>query len=117
MAGRQTSEEAASAVQRALLQCVGPGAAEQLALAQARLAWLEAVGDAGLAPDGMWSRVITISNGVAAVVASEPILAAELKLRGDQLVRAVNDRQRGRPGALYELRTITVSVRPGASAP
>jgi hypothetical protein len=50
-------------------------------------------------------------------VASEPILAAELKLRGDQLVRAVNDRQRGRPGALYELRSITVSVRPGASAP
>jgi hypothetical protein len=117
MAGRQTSEEAASAVQRALLQCVGPGAAEQLALAQARLAWLEAVGDAGLAPEGMWSRVITVSNGVAEVVASEPMLAAELKLRGEQLVRAVNDRQRGRPGALYELRMITVSVRPGAAPP
>ena len=57
MGTRTNTEEAASAVQRALLQCVGPGAAEQLALAQARLAWLEAVDDAGLAPEGMWSRV------------------------------------------------------------
>ena len=89
---------------------MGPGAAEQLALAQTRLAWLEAVGDAGLAPDGMWSRE-GVSNGVA-TVGLEPILAAELKLRGDQLVRAVNERQRGRPGAVYQLRSITVSVRP-----
>lgn len=117
MAARTSTEEAASAVQRALLQCVGPGAAEQLALAQMRLAWLEAVGDAGLAHEGMWSRVQAVSNGVATVVASEPILAAELKLRGNQLVRAVNERQRGRPGAVYELRSITVSVRPGASQP
>ncbi len=117
MAARTSTEEAASAVQRALLQCVGPGAAEQLALAQMRLAWLETVGDAGLAPEGMWSRVQAVGNGVATVVASEPILAAELKLRGDQLVRAVNERQRGRPGAVYELRSITVSVRPGASQP
>jgi hypothetical protein len=117
VAARTSTEEAASAVQRALLQCVGPGAAEQLALAQMRLAWLEAVGDAGLAPEGMWSRVLNVSNGVATVVASEPILAAELKLRGDRLVRAVNDRQRGRPGAVYHLRSITVSVRPGASQP
>jgi hypothetical protein len=117
MGTRTTTEEAASAVQRALLQCLGPGAAEQLALAQARLAWLEAVGDAGLAPEGMWSRLTTIRNGTATVVASEPMLAAELKLRGDQLVRAVNDRQRGRPGALYELRAISVSVRPGGPPP
>lgn len=117
MAGRVTTEEAASAVQRALLQCVGPGAADQLALAQARLAWLEAVGDAGLAPEGMWSRLVGVSNGVGSVTASEPMLAAELKLRGDQLVRAVNDRQRGRPGALYELRSLTVTVRPGGRAP
>lgn len=117
MAGRVTTEEAASAVQRALLQCVGPGAADQLALAQARLAWLEVVGDAGLAPEGMWSRLVSLSNGVATVAASEPMLAAELKLRGDQLVRAVNDRQRGRPGAIYQLRTITVAVRPGGRGP
>jgi hypothetical protein len=117
MGTRTTTEEAASAVQRALLQCVGPGAAEQLALAQARLAWLEVVGDAGLAPAGMWSRLTTVSNGVATVVASDPMLAAELKLRGDQLAGAVNERQRGRPGAIYEVRSISVSVRPGARAP
>jgi hypothetical protein len=117
MGTRTNTEEAASAVQRALLQCVGPGAAEQLALAQARLAWLETAGDAGLAPEGMWSRLTTIHNGVATVVASEPMLAAEIKLRGDALVRAVNERQRGRPGALYELRGLTVSVRPGDRPP
>lgn len=117
MSPRQTTEEAVSAVQRALLQCVGPGAAEQLALAQARLAWLEAVTAAGLAPEGMWSRLTRISNGVAGIVASEPILAAEFNLRAESLVRAVNDRQRGRPGALYELRGLAVTVRPGESQP
>lgn len=117
MSARQTTEEAVSAVQRALLQCVGPGAAEQLALAQARLAWLEAVAAAGLTPDGMWSRLTKISNGVASIVASEPILAAELNLHAESLVRAVNERQRGRPGALYELRNIAVTVRPGEARP
>jgi hypothetical protein len=115
MSGRPTTEDAASAVQRALLQCVGPGAAEQLALAQTRLAWLEVVSEAGLAPEGMWSRVTGISNGVAQVVTAEPILAAELKLRADGLVAAVNARQRGRPGALFELRGLSILVRPGAT--
>ena len=117
MGTRTSTEEAASAVQRALLQCVGPGAAEQLALALARLAWQEVMADVGLAPDDMWSRLTAVHNGVATVVASEPMLAAELKLRGEQLVRAVNDRQRGRPGALFELRGLSLTVRPGASAP
>ena len=117
MSGRPTTEEAVSAVQRALLQCVGPGAAEQLALAQARLAWLEVVADASLAPPGMWSRLITVQNGEATVAASEPILAAELRLRGDRLAQALNERQAGRPGALYQVRTVTVVVRPGASEP
>jgi predicted nucleic acid-binding Zn ribbon protein len=117
MGTRTNTEEAAFAVQRALLQCVGPGAAEQLALAQARLAWLETVGEAGLAPTGMSSRLTAVTNGVATIVASEPMLAAELKLRTDQLVAAVNARQRGRPGALYELRGLMVSIRPGDPGP
>jgi predicted nucleic acid-binding Zn ribbon protein len=117
MGTRTNTEEAAIAVQRALLQCVGPGAAEQLALAQARLAWQETVGEAGLAPAGMWSRLTAVKNGVATIVASEPMLAAELKLRADHLVGAVNARQRGRPGALYELRGLTVSIRPGDAGP
>lgn len=115
MSKRPTTEEAVSAVQRALLQCVGPGAAEELALAQARLAWLEAVTEAGLAPEGMWSRLLSVNNGVATVLTAEPILAAELKLRGDRLAQAVNDRQRGRPGALFQVRGITVVLRPGTS--
>jgi hypothetical protein len=112
---RPTTEEALSAVQRALLQCVGPGAAEQLALAQARLAWLEAVAEAGLTPRGMWSRLVSVNNGVATVLTPEPMLAAELKLRGDRLAQAVNERQRGRPGALYQLRSLAVVLRPGAT--
>ena len=117
MSHRPTTEEAASAVQRALLQCVGPGAADQLAQAQARLAWLEAVSDAGLHQEGMWSRLLNVSNGEASVVASDPMLAAELKLRGPQLVAAVNERQAGRPGALYRVRALSVSVRPGSPEP
>ena len=104
-----------SAVQRALLQCVGPGAAEELALAQARLAWLETVTEAGLAPEGMWSRLLSVNNGVATVVTAEPILAAELKLRGDRLAKALNERQRGRPGALFQVLGIAVVLRPGAT--
>lgn len=115
MSKRPTTEEAVSAIQRALLQCVGPGAAEELALAQARLAWLETVTEAGLAPEGMWSRLLRVSNGVATVMTAEPILAAELKLRGKRLAQAVNERQRGRPGALFQLRDITVVLRPGAT--
>jgi hypothetical protein len=112
---RLTTEEAVTAVQRALLQCVGPGAAEELALAQARLAWLETVTEAGLAPEGMWSRLLSVNNGIATVVTAEPILAAELKLRGDRLAQAVTERQRGRPGALFQVRGITVVLRPGGS--
>ena len=104
------TEEAASAVQRALLACMGPGAAEQIALAQARLAWQEAVADAGLAGSEMTSRLIGVSAGTARVEASEPILAQELNLRGEALVAAANRHMGGRPGATIVLTRITVSV-------
>ncbi|MEO8252460.1 MAG: hypothetical protein ABI978_03570 [Chloroflexota bacterium] len=108
------TEEAASAVHRALLACMGPGAAEQIALAQARLAWQEAAGDAGLERGGMSSRLIGVSGGMARVEASEPILAQELKLRGEALIDAANRHMRGRPGATMVLTGVTVSVaRPG----
>ena len=104
------SEEAAAAVQRALLNCMGPAAAESLALAQARLAWDETVRAAGLGRGGMVSRLARIANGTGHVEASEPILAQELTLRADVLVRAVNERMRGRPGATMELRRVVISV-------
>ena len=108
------TEEAASAVQRALLDCVGPGAAEALALAQARLAWQEVISAAGLDRGGMSSRLIGVSAGTARVEASEPILAQELNLRGAALVDATNRRMEGRPGAYVLLIRIDVSVaRPG----
>ena len=104
------TEEAASAVQRALLECMGPGAAEQIALAQARLAWQEVVGDAGLERGGMTSRLIAIKGGTAQVEASEPILAQELKLRAEALAAAANRRMAGRPGATIVLSGVAVSV-------
>jgi hypothetical protein len=110
MGSLKGSEEAAAVVQRALLSCIGPAAAEQLAMAQARLAWDETVAGAGLARGGMSSRITRLSNGSAHVEASEPILAQELTLRADALVRAVNQRMRGRPGATMELRRLVISV-------
>jgi hypothetical protein len=104
------TEEAASAVQRALLACVGPGAAEQIALAQARLAWSEVVESAGLDRGGMSSRLIGVVRGTAQVEASEPILAQELNLRGEALAFAVNQRMAGRPGATMVIGRVAVSV-------
>ncbi len=104
------AEEAATAVQRALLSCVGPGAAEQIAQAQARLAWAEAVAAAGLERAGMESRLVRVRNGIADVVASDPILAQELTLRADALVHGVNARMAGRPGATIVLVRLAVTV-------
>lgn len=111
------SEEAAAAVHRAMLACVGPGAAEQLALAQARLAWQETVEAAGLARGGMTSHLVDVRNGTARVEASEPILAQELRLRGEALVDAVNRRMRGRPGATIELARLDILVGRGRGGP
>jgi hypothetical protein len=103
-------EESGAALQRALLACIGPGAATEIAQAQARLAWDEVVEEAGLARGGMRSRVTTVANGIAQVEASEPILATELRMRGEALAWAVNRRMAGRPGATIELRGVAVSV-------
>jgi len=107
------AEEAGAAVQRALLACMGPGAAEALALAQARLAWQETVASAGLARGTLTSRLIGVSGGTARVEASEPILAQELTLRAEALTHAVNERMRGRPGATIVLRGLAISVGHG----
>jgi hypothetical protein len=104
------TEEAASAVERALLACMGPGAAEQIALAQARLAWHEVVDSAGLERGGMSSRLVAVVRGMAQVEASEPILAQELNLRSEALVFAVNQRMAGRPGATMVIGRVAVSV-------
>ena len=108
-------EEAASAVQRALATCMGPGAADQLAQAQVRLAWSEVMADAGLERGPLSSRVTRVTGGTAHVAASDPMLAQELTLRAEGLVWAVNQRMRGRPGATIELRRVAVSVGRGAA--
>lgn len=103
-------EEAGSAVQRALMSCMGPGAAEQLALAQVRVAWAEVVDEARLERAPLTSRVTKVTGGTAHVEASDPMLAQELKLRSEALVWAVNQRMRGRPGATIVLLGVAVSV-------
>jgi hypothetical protein len=105
-----TREEAGAAVQRALLSCIGPGAAEEIARAQVRLAWEEVVDEVGLSRAGMRSRVVGVANGIGQVEASEPILANELRLRAEALTWAVNQRMVGRPGATMVLRGLAVSV-------
>jgi hypothetical protein len=108
-------EEAGAAVQRALATCMGPGAAEQLAVAQVRLAWAEVMAEAGLDRGPLSSRVTRVTGGTAHVDASDGMLAQELNLRAEGLVWAVNQRMRGRPGATIELRRVAVSVGRGAA--
>lgn len=107
------AEEAGAAVQRALVACMGPAAAEQLALAQVRLAWCEVVSDANLERGPLQSRVTRVTGGTGHVEASDPMLAQELNLRSEALVWSVNQRMRGRPGATIELRRVAVSVGRG----
>lgn len=106
------AEDSGAAVKRALLASMGPGAAEQLALAQVRVAWDETVQQAGLARGRLHSRVVRVTGGTAHVEASEPILAQELAMRAEALVWAVNERMAGRPGATIVLHRVTVSVGP-----
>jgi hypothetical protein len=105
-----SGDEAGSVVRRALLESMGPEAAEQIALAQVRLAWDEVVAAAGLASGELQSRVVRVAARTAHVEASEPMLAQELSLRGEALVWAVNARMRGRPGATIVLSGLAVSV-------
>ena len=108
-------EEAGAAVQRALATCMGPGAAEQLAMAQVRLAWSEVMADAHLERGPLSSRIARVTGGTAHVEASDPSLAHELTLRGEGLVWSVNRRMHGRPGATIELRRLAVSVGRGTA--
>jgi len=106
-------EEAGAAVQRALATCMGPAGAEQLALAQVRLAWTEVVAEARLERGPLTSRVRRVTGGTAHVEASDPMLAQEITLRRDALTWAVNERMRGRPGATIVLIGVAVSVGRG----
>ncbi|HEU5324407.1 MAG TPA: DciA family protein [Candidatus Limnocylindria bacterium] len=114
MSGR---EEAGAAVQRALAECMGPGAAAQLAVAQVRVAWAEVVEEARLQRGPLTSRVSRVTGGTAHVEASDPMLAQELTLRSEALVWAVNERMKGRPGATIVLHGLAVSVGRGGARP
>jgi len=103
-------EEAGAAVQRALVSCMGPGAADQLAIAQVRVAWAEVMEDARLERGPLSSRVTRVTGGTAHVEASDAMLAQELTLRSEALVWSLNQRMKGRPGATIVLLGLAVSV-------
>ena len=103
-------EDAGTAIQRALAASMGPSAAEELALAQVRVAWDEVVAEARLQRGPLSSRVRRVTGGTAHVEASDAMLAQEIALRRDALVWAVNERMRGRPGATIVLIGLAVSV-------
>jgi hypothetical protein len=113
MSPRRPAGAAAAAVQRALAFSMGPGAAEQLALAQVRVAWEEVMKQSRLDRGPLSSRVTRVTGGTAHVEASDPILAQELTLRRDALVWGVNERMKGRPGATIVLIGLAVSVGRG----
>lgn len=108
-------EEAGAALQRALAECMGPGAAEQLALAQVRVAWAEVTEEARLERGPLTSRVVRVTGGTVHVEASDPILAQEITLRSDALTWALNERMRGRPGATIGVIGVAVSVGRGGA--
>jgi hypothetical protein len=109
--GEQRGDDAFDALYRSVVDGLGPDAPQQLAQAQARIAWSEVVGAAGLEQGTMSSRLTGVSgDGVGHVEASESILAQELTLRAEALVWAVNRQMAGRPGATIELRRLAVSV-------
>ena len=111
---RRPGASAGSAVRHAV-DAIGPDAAEQLALAQIRVAWDEVMEASRLARPPLRSRVARVTGGTAHVEASDPMLAQELALRREALVWAVNERMRGRPGATIVLIGLAVSVdREGA---
>jgi hypothetical protein len=113
MSRRNASSSAGAAVQRAMQASMGPGAAEQLAVAQVRVAWDEVMEQSRLARPPLWSRVARVTGGTAHVEASDPMLAQELSLRRDALVWAVNERMKGRPGATIVVIALAVSVGRG----
>jgi Dna[CI] antecedent, DciA len=106
-------DEAGAVLRRALGETMGPGGAEQLALAQVRVAWTEVVTEARLERPPLTSRVTRVTGGTAHVAASDAILAQELTLRSEALVWAVNERMKGRPGATIVLLGVAVSVGRG----
>ena len=89
---------AASAVERALREGVGPAGLERLATAQARIAWTELMEELGFARIAA-TRLVSLRDGVAQVETADPMLAQELSLRRDGLARQLNQRMRGRPAA------------------
>ena len=99
-----------SLIEAALRRQLGSEAADALARAQARPAWQEVIADLGLGGGGLFSRLMALREGIADVDASDGMLAQELTLRRDRLLRDLNARLRRRPGAGPPIRAIRVAV-------
>ncbi len=89
---------------------MGPDAVDGLALAQVRVAWAELMAEARLERGPLSSRVSRVTGGTVHVEASEALLAQELTLRADALAWALNERMKGRPGAIILVHGVSVAV-------
>ena len=106
---------AASALEQALSDQLGGDAAQHLAAAQARIAWGEVLLDEfGHVQPTPGSALVSLARGVARIEAPDSMLAQELTLRRERLLRGLNRRLHERPGGgppIVELR-VAVARRP-----
>jgi hypothetical protein len=100
---------AMDAVRRALGIERGSEAHARLLRAQVELAWNEVARTAGLEIAAA-GRVIGLQRSVVAIAAADPLMAQELRLRADRLLRALNVRLAGRAGVQAPLSELRVSV-------
>ena len=96
---------AGAAIEQAVRGQLAGVAGDHLATAQARIGWDEVLRDTGLARAGT-AVLVRVVAGTAWVETDDSLLAQELLLRRDSLLRALASRTRGRPGArvVVELR-------------
>jgi hypothetical protein len=97
------------AVRRALGIERGSEAQARLLRAQVELAWDEVARTAGLEIAAA-GRVIGLERGVVGIAAGDAVMAQELRLRADRLLRAVNVRLAGRAGVQIPLGGLRVTV-------
>ena len=102
---------AANALEQALADQLGGGGADRLAAAQARIAWGEVLLDEfGHVQPTPGSSLVSLERGIARVEAPDSMLAQELTLRRDRILRGLNRRLHERPGGGPPIVDLRVSV-------
>ena len=102
---------AANALEQALTDQLGDGGADRLAAAQARIAWGEVLLDEfGHVQPAPGSSLVSVVRGVARIEVPDSMLAQELSLRRERILRGLNRRLHERPGGGPPIVDMRVSV-------